>query len=228
MLKKVLSLIGMLLLCIILATTKTAEAAAPPVTIAVVFENGQSTITIPQVGTNFTVSINIANAPQAPEGIGFFDMGIQWDPTVLELKTGTPSADVVEGGFMKAFGSTVFPGPSVAGTNLTEGIMSDIPCGFLSGGPAHGNGTLFTVAFRAKATSAATSITIMSPNTTSYLLNATLDGVVNIDAVEDGSIIVIPEFPASALLPLFLVTTTIAVGAATFLSRKRRIPHCMP
>jgi hypothetical protein len=103
--------------------------------------------------------------------------------------------------------------------------MSDIPCGFLTGGPASGNGTLFTVDFHAKAENATgASIVIMSPNTVSYLLLG--PNLVNIDAVVDGSVtVIIPEFPASAILPLFLAATTIAIAAATLSSRKRRILH---
>jgi len=214
----------MFILCIILATAKTAEAAVTPVsltdaapcTISVVFENGLNTINkVP--GNNFTISINITNSPN----MDFFDIGIQWNPSVLELKTGTPMADVVEGGFMKAFGATAFPGPSPVNTNLIAGIMSDIPCGFSSGGPAHGNGTLFKVAFHCKAPDDG-NITIMKPNVISVLLLGMT--MVNIDATVNGSVIVIPEFSASVLLPLFLVITTIAIAAATVSSRKRRIP----
>jgi hypothetical protein len=152
----------------------------------------------------------------------FFDIGIQWDPLALELKTGNSATDIFEGGFMKAFGSTVFPGASLIGQNLTAGYISDIPCGFLTGGPAHGNGTLLTIAFHAKAlNSTGASIIIMSPNTVSYLLLGA--NLVNIDAVVDGSVIVIPEFPASALLPLFLAATTITIAAVTLSSRKQRI-----
>jgi hypothetical protein len=186
--------------------------------IEVVFSNGLSSDTYNR-SSNFTVSINIVNSPD----IGYYDIGIQWNPSVFMLKDNNTSTDVIEGGFMKAFGSTLFPGPSASGTNLTAGYMSDIPDGYISGGPAHGNGTLFTILFRTRTTSPTTTISIMSPNTVSYLLAENLTSLVKINAVVNGTVTVVPEFPASALLPLFLVVTTIAVATATVASRKRRI-----
>jgi hypothetical protein len=231
MLNKTPLLVGILFLCIILGTAKTAEAAVTsgaikavtsastqPCTLAVVFENGYNTIN-KTASTNFTVSIKIYNPP---EGIGQFCVGLKWDPSALALKTGT-SADVVEGTWMPHFGATIYSVGAINNTGGTINQISDALTTYLPG--ATGAGTMFTVAFHAQALSPVANITIRSPNTaTTYLLNASLDGVVNIDAVVDGSVIVIPEFSASALLPLFLVATTIAIAAATVSSRKRRIP----
>ena len=228
MLNKTLPLVGILFLCIILGTARTAEAAftsgaikavtyasTQPCTIAVVFGNGQNTIN-ETASTNFTVSFNIYNPP---EGVAAFKITIGWDTSVLTLKTGT-AADVVEGPWMKAFGSTIF---GVDNVNNTGGRVEGIADNLLYGS-ATGNGTMFTVAFHAKTLSPTTNISILNPNTIdTYLLNATLTGAVNIDAVVNGSVIVIPEFPASTLLPLFLLVTAIATAAATVSSRKRRI-----
>lgn len=152
--------------------------APTPTTISVVFENGLNTIT-KTLGSNFTVSINIATTAY----VGLYVIGIQWDPSALELRDNNTNRDVIEGPWMKAFGHTTFSGPFNA--NLTAGIMPDIGCG-LSSGSATGNGTMFTVAFHAKAPSSATNITIMSPNEIS-VLSLNLD-IVNIDAVFNGQV----------------------------------------
>jgi len=190
-----------IVLSMVLGVLPFATVKAAPCTISVVFENGLNNITKAPCN-NFIVSINIANAPN----IDFFDIGIQWDPAVLELQTGTP-ADVVEGGFMKAFGSTVFPGPSV----INIGSMPDIPCGFLTGGPAHGDGTLFTIAFHAKAPGDG-AITIMDPNVVSFLLLG--PALVNIDATVNGvvNIPLPPATPPKAIITSPVDASTVTVG----------------
>jgi hypothetical protein len=186
--------------------------------IAVVFDNGLSTIN-ETASTNFTASFNIYNPP---EGVAALKVTVVWDTSTLSLKTGT-AADVVEGLWMKSFGATIF---GVDYINNTGGKLDGVADNLLAGS-ATGNGTMFTVAFHAKAISPTTYISILNPNTVdTYLLNESLDGVVNIDAVVNGSVtVVIPEFSASVLLPLFLAATTIAIAAATLSSRKRRILH---
>jgi hypothetical protein len=144
---------------------------------------------------------------------------------VLELKDNNTATDVVEGTFMSHFSTTAWGGESAAGTDLAAGNMSDISCGFMSAGiNATGSGTLFSVLFHAKTTSSSTIISIDTPNVISYLLDPTLNNLVTINAIVNGSVVVVvPEFPASALLPVFLVVTAISVTAASVASRKRRV-----
>jgi hypothetical protein len=196
----------------------TASATTPRCTIAVVFPNGYHT-TNENTSANFTVSINISNPPV---GVGYYQIAVGWNTSALSLKTGT-SSDIVEGSWMDHFGSTLWAGPKI---NTTGGTVV-VPDGLLSNASgAIGNGTMFTVAFHAVKLSPMANIAILGPNTSSgsYLLNGTLTGEVMINATVNGTVTVIPEFPASALLPLFLVTATIAIAAATVTSRKRRIP----
>lgn len=114
-------------------------ANAQATTIEVRFENGLNEIT-KTLGSEFDVTIYIRDCPN----IDFYGMEIHWDPSVLELQTGT-DADVVEGNFMKTYGTTVFV---VAWPEI--GALPDIGCGFLAGGPAHGEGDMFKIKFRAK------------------------------------------------------------------------------
>jgi hypothetical protein len=175
---KTLLSLAIVLAMVLAAMPFAAVKAVPPCTVKVIFENGTSYIEkIPC--SQFNVSINIYDSPN----IDFFDMGIQWDPAVLELKTGT-AADVYEGGFMKAFGATSFPGPS--SIDNIAGNMPDIPCGFTGiGVMAHGNGTLFKVAFHCKAPGDG-NIKIMNPNVISVLLLGV--AMVNIDVTVNGTV----------------------------------------
>ena len=209
---KTLLSLAIVLAMVIAVLPLSIVKAVSPVTIAVVFENGLNTIEKAPCN-NFIVSIKIVNPPDNPPGIGFFDVGIHWDSSMLELQTGT-SADVVEGDYMKHFGGTVFPGPSV----IHIDNMPDIPCGFLSGGPAHGDfgtNTLFTVAFHAKASGITdAAIGIIDPNTVTYLLNADLSAVVNIDAVINGTVHIPPPAATSpkAIITSPLDASTVTVG----------------
>jgi hypothetical protein len=130
---------------------------------------------------------------------------------VLELKTGT-SADVVSGGWMEAFGGTIW---SVGAVDNVAGTIDQI-ADALTAGSATGSGTMFTVAFHAKAASLTPAhITIRSPNTaTTYLLDADLTGEVHIDAVVNGEVTV-PIPPATS--PKAIITSpadgsTVTVG----------------
>lgn len=230
-------LAGMLILCIILgaavipSTIKifTTVSAASPLTVSVIFPNGKSTIN-ENYNTDFIVNITIANAPA--NSIGFYSIALQWNTSALSLQHNATS-DIAEGPWLKTYGSTIYPGATIDTANGTA-VVSDGVLTFNSGvSGAGGSGTMFTVALvsKKKSPSISSSITILAPNeayTTypygSYLLNGTDTEPVNITQAVNGAVTVVPEFPASALLPLFLATTTIAIAAATVTSRKRRIP----
>jgi hypothetical protein len=150
-----------IVISIVFAALPIAAVKALPTTVEVIFENGLHTIE--KVPCNvFIVTFKIFDAP----AMDFWDMEIHWNPAVLELQTGTTN-DVVQGGFMSAFGTTVF---ALQAPNNAAGILPDIACGFLSGGPASGTGILMTIAFHAKATGTS-AITIWQNGVESYLLN---------------------------------------------------------
>jgi hypothetical protein len=136
--------------------------AIDPVTVEVRFENSLNEITKAPCN-DFVATIYLT----LPEGvtIDFWDMEIHWDTTVLELQTGT-SGDVLEGSFMSTSGSTVF---ICKEPDNVAGILSDISCGYLAGGPASGEGDLCSIGFHAKAPGDG-GITIYLPNEESFLL----------------------------------------------------------
>jgi len=193
--EKILSL-AIVLSIVLAALPIMAVKAVPPTTVEVFFENGLHEITKAPCN-QFIVTIKIFDAP----AMDFWDMEIHWDPAVLELSTGTTN-DVVQGGFMSAFGSTVF---ALQNPDNVAGILPDIACGFLSGGPASGTGILMTIAFHAKATGDS-AITIWLPAVESYLLNGA--ALVPFTAVD--GIVHVPPPPAT---PPVAVITTPADGA---------------
>jgi hypothetical protein len=161
------------------------------------------------------VSIYITNT-NASTGVDYYDMYIQWSSSVIGLATNT-SADFVEGGYMKAFGSTIFPGAKIY-SNYAE-----IPCGFLTGGPAKGNGTLFTVAFHCIAPGTG-NITIQSPNVVSYLLNVA-QALIPFTAVNG----VANQPPRPPTPPVAIITspinfTSYTVGATVILDGSHSTP----
>jgi hypothetical protein len=176
-------------------------SALPSNYVNVVFGNGLNTINVFR-GCNFNVSINIYNPPV---GIGYYCIRIKWNTSALSLQTGT-NADIVEGPWMKHFGSTLWVGPKI---NNTLGTAL-VPDGLLTNASgAIGNGTMFTVAFHALALSPMVNITIVGPNTSggSYMLNGTMTGEVPISAV-NGSVLItkagdLGGYPSGSVVPQF-------------------------
>ena len=196
----------------ILAAVPFATVKAVSCTVSVVFdENGLNTLT-KSIGSDFNVSVKIANSP----AIDFFSVKIHWNPALVTLKTNNTDNDVLTGGFL-----TFFAGPSAAGTHYATGTLDDVS-GYRTSGSSSGSGTLFIMAFHAKALSSGSDIAIIGMNTDTYL-QLSGDQMNITDTVNGSLIIVIPEFPVSALLPVFLGATTVAIVAATVSSRKRRI-----
>jgi hypothetical protein len=219
--KKMLPLICILFLCMILAGTGKAEATTSKAKVEVIFENGLNEINkVP--GDNFIASIKVT----LPEGvvIDFWDMEIHWNTTTLELQHGTAD-DVTEGPFMLPFGSTDF---GLQDPDNVNGILPDISNGFKSGaGNAAGSGILCYIAFHCKAAGDGW-IDIYGYPDESYLLDQVGSEYVLVEMDTPVNGVVIPEFPAYILLPLFLLVTTTAVIAAAVWSRKRRIHLNIP
>jgi len=207
--KTILSLaivLAMILAAIPFAAIKVR--AVPPTTISVVFENGTNAIT-KTLGSDFIVSFNISTAAV----VGFYSISVGWDPTVLSLKTGT-AADIVEGPWMKAFGATLWAGPS--GIDNVVGKIAAIPDGLLAYPPAAtGSGTMFTIAFHAAHAQAYPgAIKILDPNVNSYLLNGTLTTAVNIDNTVNGTVTVPlpPVTPPKAIITSPVDGSIVTVG----------------
>jgi hypothetical protein len=199
--KKILLLICAFFLCTSLTGIRKTEAGISTIYV------WPSTITVDAPGQPFNVYINITGAPV----MDFWDIyNITWDNSIISLQHGT-DVDLVEGPYMKNNGSTVF-----VATGIEPGRIGEVCCGFTTTSTVYGDGNLFYIKFTATAVGT-TQIQIGY----SYLLL----GVNGVDepTLTPGTVNVIPEFSASVLLPLFLLATMIAILAATFQSRKRRV-----
>jgi len=227
MLNKTLPLIGIFFLFIILATaglataapsTKAADASAqdPPLTMSIIFANGHNTTTA-TVGSNITVSVDIANVAKnsTVQGIDFYSVGIVWTPAYLELRHNNTATDLVAGTFMTSFADVASDE-----TFLSKGELDGVS-GFDLSTNSSGSGTLFNITFTCKAVGTGrigiTAInglyTYVSSDGMSLTINAGYNATLTIT---------VPEFPASAVLPIFLIVTTGAIAAATVSARKRR------
>jgi hypothetical protein len=170
---KTLLSLAIVLGLVISAMPIVAVKANPANTMEIVFENGLHTIT-KNPGDNFVVTLKIALDPGVV--ITQWISEITWDPAVLSLKTGT-NADLHEGNFMKAFGTTVWLTKPVA-----VGHIPEMSVGFLAGGPASGSGDAATMDFHALAVGTTTLLQVRA-----YLLNglnlvacSTINGTVDI------------------------------------------------
>lgn len=154
-----------------------AVKASPGNTLEVRFEDDSNEITYAP-GSDFVVKVYIALDPGVQ--IDFYAVELHWDVAVLELKTGT-AADVHEGTFMNSHGGTVF-----VVADPVPGSLPDTGCGYLTGGPATGSGTLFTVDFHCKAPGDGNIIIFdpAPPGGETFLLDGA--SLVNIDVVVNG------------------------------------------
>jgi len=161
----------------------TNVKAAPNTTVSVVLPNGGQLDTI-AYGSNFKVNVTI----NTNQGIGFYDIKVGWNNSVLNLNPVASSA-VVEGPWMKAFGGTLFPGAT-----LTDDSAADVPDGLLTYPPAAtGSGTMFIMSFTAVGYGKS-EINILAG---SSLLNGTLLVAVPIDLTVNANVTV-PTPPATS------------------------------
>lgn len=192
------------LICVMLAGTRAANAQLSTISV----DPPSQDINEPAI--LFTVNITITDAPTLTQ---FIIKNITWNPDVVELETGTID-DFVEGPFLKEFGGTVW---LVKKPDNVTGIAPEVSGAYISGGPCPGgDGVLFTIKFRSKA---------VGSSDIHLQIAWLLDGLNMADTptLEDGTVTVIPEFPMSILLPIFLIaTTTIAILAKTLISRRRQ------
>lgn len=162
------------------ANARNMIYATDPVVMGIIFDNGTNATT-KSVGSNFVVNVTLS----IPSGISmdFWDLEIHWNPTQVALQTGT-SADVVEGPFMKHWGTTVFVAMD---PDNVAGILPDTACGFVAGGPVVGpySGVICQIKFRCIAEGDSI-IEIYWPNWETYLLLGT-DGIY-IDAAYNGAL----------------------------------------
>ena len=202
---KLLLLTCIYITCITIASTGTVNAQPTLISI------DPSHQEVSQPGIKFEVRINITETPSIVQWM----VRIQWNASVLEIVD--PNTDLIEGDFLKSNGSTVF-----VWKPLQPGKIPEITCGYLVDKVRSGSGTLFTINFTTKAVGE-TDIEIYG----SDLLDRDMYSVPH--SVVNGTVTVVPEFPASMLLAIFLIITTAAAFIAkTTRSRRRQGPINVP
>ena len=156
------------------------------------------------IGKTFEINVTIRDVTN----LWAWKVRVTWDPAVLTC------TQVTEGPFLSDVGGTFWMEPPIQ-----VGEIPDLSNVLLEPAGATGDGTLATMTFSADA-----------PGVTNVVLSETelIDWAggneepIQHDA-EPGTVTVIPEFPASMILPLFLVTTAIiAIMAKVAWSRRRR------
>jgi hypothetical protein len=158
-----------------------------------------STIEVPELDVSFLVNITITNAVD----ICAWNMKVTWDPEILEITS------VAQGEFLSSVGPTVFTAaapPLLLNSNeLYPGVISDLSSRLMITQGANGSGVLATLNFTSLSTG---TCVIMLEDT---VLNRLTEDQVIEHNVNDGQVIVIPEFQIWMFVPIFLVTSVILV-----------------
>lgn len=158
------------------------------------------------IGKTFELNVTVEEVTN----LWFWAVRVKWNSTVLTC------LEVKEGNFLKDVGETMFMPPFI---DNEKGETDDVCCGLMIEEGATGTGTLATLTFNATAPGIA-EVVLWDTELVDWADGDELD--IPHDA-ETGTITVIPEFPASMILPLFLIATaTIAIIAKAAWSRRRR------
>lgn len=189
-----------LIICMAMTNVVKAEEA--------VLRVDPAELTIPEedIGKTFEMEITITDVTN----LWFWSFKVTWNSTVLTC------LEVTEGPFMKDVGGTIFPPPLI---DNEIGEIPDMCCGLMIEEGATGTGTLATITFNATAPGVST-VAFADTRLIDWADGAEIP---ILHSAEPGTVTVIPEFPASMILLLFLVTTAIiAIMAKVAWSRRRR------
>ena len=175
-------------------TCEIIDDAVPPI-----ISISPSIIEVSEPNVSFLVNITITNAVD----ISGWNMSVTWDSEILEITS------VTEDDFLSGTGSTVFtavaPPFSLNSNELSPGVIQGFSSELFFAPGANGNGVLATLNF-----------TSLSNGTCDILLeDIVLNGFTRDLAIEhtvnEGQVIVIPEFQTLTLVPIFLIITIIMV-----------------
>jgi hypothetical protein len=191
------------------ASARDMIHASDPVVLGIIFVDSGTNVTSKLMGTNFVVNVTLS----IPDGINmdFWDLEIHWNPAQVALQHGT-TADVVEGPFMKAWGTTIM---AAQDPDNVLGILPDIACGFTAGGPVVGpySGVICQIKFTCVGEGVSI-IDLFEPNNECYLLYG-VSGIF-IDAGYDGQITQTAP-PATPPTAVIVAPSSVPVGATVTL-----------
>ena len=198
---------SILVACMVIAySAMTAVVRGDGVIVSV----APSTYNVSAPGTTFQLNITITGVPTSPASatLWSYSVAVKWNPAILNC------TDVAEGPFLSSQASPTLylasPPDNVAGniSQITDTSMKVPPKG------AGGSGVLAILTFTSIAPGN-TNITILKPD-----FMAVSKAKISV-TVQNGTVIVIPEFPVSAIIPVFLIITT-AITIIAKISRPRR------
>jgi len=190
--------------CILMAGTP--HVGASPDT--VVSLNPVETI-VSAPGQNFMVDVNVTDVA----GLYGFEFQLYYDTAFLDASNVIPGPVIPPTRFLGPVDPNTFEWSPI---NDTLGLVR-VTCTFLSpASPFTGDGTLVTINFTATAEG-----TCILDFTLTQLFNNIGAPITHFS--DDGSVTVIPEFPALLIVPLLLISTlAAALLGKTFWSRKRK------
>jgi len=175
-------------------TCELLNNATPPI-----ISISPSTIEVPELDVSFLVNITITNAVD----IWAWNMKVTWDPEILEITS------VTEGDFLSSVGPTAFTAaapPLLPNSNeLYPGVIPDFSSGLMIAQGENGSGVLATLNFTSLCTG---TCAIMLED---IVLNGFTGDLVIEHTVNDGQVIVIPEFQTWMFVPIFLIISIIMV-----------------
>jgi hypothetical protein len=195
--KKLLLIFSMFFVCLMLTRTCTTNASTP------IFAVDPPSQIITEPGITFKVNITVTDSPAVVQ----WALNVTWDPETLNFTS------ITEGNFLKQKGSTMF-----LSKPAQPGILPEVTCILMVAGTVNGSGTLCEITFNATAMD-------VSDININWGVLIDEDGYEITPILVNGTATVVPEFPNSMLLPMFLTATiTTALIARTLWSRKRRGP----
>jgi hypothetical protein len=205
--KRSLLLTSSILACMVIAySAMTAVVRGDGVIVSV----APSTYNVSAPGTTFQLNITITGVPTTPNNktLWSWSLKVTWNPAILNCS----GAD--EGPFTLQAAPTFYlasPPDNVVGTvdQITDTSMHVPPKG------AGGSGVLAILTF----TSIKAGDTNISILKTDFM--AVDKSKISV-TVQNGTVIVIPEFPTSAVIPAFLIITTAIAVIIAKISRPRR------
>jgi len=201
-LKKGKTALLMMLAMLFVVSATINLVSAQPMTLAV--DPAYKEIQEEDIGKTFTVNVTISNAPADP-GVAGIQFILEWNSSVvkgvnIELPTGhfmTPDGDTAN---LWIIWLSAYDGYAEYGVTYYD-MNRSIEMGYV---PKSGGGVLATITFNS--TAAGTTTLSFTEVVIGDAEGNSLDFT-----TESGTIVVIPEFPAFLLLPVFMIATLVAI-----------------
>jgi hypothetical protein len=184
----------MFILALMLASMIIMRAGAQQATVEVV----PASYTVPNVGLTFSANVTV----QGVENLYGYEFKLFYSNDILN------GTSVTQGPFLKTGGASTFfyVAEFTDGYNATHGLLNVVSLRTATNATGvNGTGTLATVTFKSVSANGPRNLSLADvklsdPNSTPIPY-----------AALDGEVTVLPEFPATLLIPLFMALTLVAI-----------------